>query len=95
MAQYVAPLAKYYMTLRTASDVGRWVLYEAPEPWGPWTVVERYTNWCGHGSTIGEMLRRSIAPKWISPDGSEFWMLFSGTGIWDRFNLIKGTFQFQ
>ena len=45
------------------------------------------------GQSTTEMLPRYIAPKWISADGLNFWMVFSGTDTWDRFNMIPGRFQ--
>ena len=30
--------------------------------------------------------------KWMSADGLTLYMVFSGTGVYDSFNLIRGTF---
>jgi hypothetical protein len=90
--QYFVPLRRYVMTLHLAEDIGKWVMFEAPEPWGPWTEVVRYTDWCSLGGAQTEMLKRVIAPKWIDGAGEEFWMIYSCTGTYDRFNLVKGTF---
>lgn len=90
---YFKPLQKYILTERSELDLGVWAIYEGPNPWGPWTRIERYTDWCGwRGRSTGIVLGRIIAPRWISEDGHEFWMIFSGSDEWDRFNLIRGRF---
>ena len=48
-------------------------IFEAPEPWGPWTTVYYNTKWdVGPGET------GSIPTKWISDDGKTCYYLFSG-----------------
>ncbi len=90
---YIAPLRQFILTYPSADDLGIWKMYRSPNVYGPWTLVASYTNWCGHaGEATGEMLMRFIAPAWTSSDGSRFWLVFSGTGSWDRFNAVKGTF---
>jgi hypothetical protein len=32
-----------------------------------------------------------IPAKWIGPDGSTFWAVFSGLHAFDAFNLVRGT----
>lgn len=92
---YIAPLDRFILTAHHADDVGKWSIHDGPYPWGPWTEIARFSNWCGLGEQLAEMLPIYIAPKWISPNGTDFWIVFSGTGQWDRFNTIKGTFQLQ
>jgi CubicO group peptidase (beta-lactamase class C family) len=61
---------------------GGFGIYDAPEPWGPWTTVYVSQRWdVGPGETS------SIPPKWISTDGREFWLVFSGE---DHFSVRKG-----
>ena len=57
-----------------------WGLFDSPEPWGPWTVAWSTTAW-GQGETHDYRL----PSKWISPDGTELWIVFSGTKINDAF----------
>jgi hypothetical protein len=67
-------------------------LFDAPEPWGPWTTIEYYENW---GNFPGYWLGYYIptkSPGWLSSDGRIFHLIFSGDGDLDSFNLIKGTF---
>ncbi len=48
-------------------------IFEAPEPWGPWSTVYYDLDWdVGPGET------GSIPTKWISDDGKTCYYLFSG-----------------
>lgn len=52
---------------------GGFGIYDAPEPWGPWTTAFYTENWdVGPGETS------SLPPKWISDDGRSVWLVFSG-----------------
>ncbi len=52
---------------------GGFGVYDAPEPWGPWTTAFFTENWdVGPGETS------SFPPKWMSEDGKSMWMVFSG-----------------
>lgn len=52
---------------------GGFGVYDAPEPWGPWTTVYYTENWdVGPGET------GSFPTKWISPDGLTMYLVFSG-----------------
>ncbi|MFO7904934.1 MAG: serine hydrolase [Pirellulaceae bacterium] len=52
---------------------GGFGVYDAPEPWGPWTTAYFTKNWdVGPGETS------SLPPKWISEDGKTMWLVFSG-----------------
>ena len=78
----------------TPNEVQKFALYDARNPWGPWTTIAYYDNWGSYGTSPG--LWYSIVPKWISADGKTFWMSFSGgsdgTVNMDAFHLIKGEF---
>lgn len=93
---FIPQLDQYILAAgHAANDVGPWGIYKADQPWGPWVEIASYTDWCGFGGTVTEMLHRWISPAWISANGSEFWMVFSGTDTWDRLNLIGGTFSLE
>jgi CubicO group peptidase (beta-lactamase class C family) len=48
-------------------------IYDAPEPWGPWTTVFYSEAWdVGPGETS------SFPTKWISADGKTLYLVFSG-----------------
>ncbi len=58
---------------------GGFGIYDAPEPWGPWTTVFFTENWdVGPGETA------SIPTKWISDDGTTIHLVFSGD---DQFSV--------
>jgi hypothetical protein len=60
---------------------GGFGIYDAPQPWGPWTAVFYTTEWdAGPGETS------SFPTKWISPDGKTCHLLFSGD---DCFSVRK------
>jgi len=93
---FIPHLDQYILAVsHVTDDVGPWGIYKADAPWGPWTEIASYTDWCGFGETVTEMLHRWISPAWISADGSEFWMAFSATGQWDRLNLIRGILELE
>jgi CubicO group peptidase (beta-lactamase class C family) len=63
---------------------GGFGIYDAPEPWGPWTTVFYTENWdVGPGETS------SFPTKWFSADGKTAWLLFSGD---DSFSVRQVTF---
>jgi len=90
---YNAPLGRYLATWSRDDTVGKFVLSDAPQPWGPWTTAAEYDNWGGFGDR--EALLWSLPTKWISPDGRMLWCVFSAgrlrpkDGLLDSFNLVK------
>jgi CubicO group peptidase (beta-lactamase class C family) len=62
---------------------GGFGVYDAPEPWGPWTTVFFNEAWdVGPGETS------SFPTKWISADGRTLHLVFSGD---DHFSVRKAT----
>ena len=53
--------------------VSHFGLFEAPNPWGPWTTVTYIEDW-GMPET---RFAPHIPPKWISNDGTSFYLLYS------------------
>jgi hypothetical protein len=52
---------------------GGFAVYDAPEPWGPWTTVHFTDDWdVGPGET------NSFPTKWMSADGKTLDLVFSG-----------------
>ena len=82
---YNAGLRRYLMALSYNHDSG-WGLFDAPEPWGPWTTVFNSEKWDLAG-THGYRL----PSKWISPDGRTMYLVFSGVKPWDAFCLRRLT----
>jgi len=63
---------------------GGFGVYDAPEPWGPWTTAFFAERWdVGPGETS------SFPTKWMSADGTTAWLVFSGD---DCFSARKATF---
>lgn len=59
-------------------------IYDAPEPWGPWTTVYFTDQWDeGPGDAA------SFPPKWMSADGRSAWLVHSGE---DTFSVREATF---
>src|SRR5262249_4485694 len=68
---YNAKLKRYLLSCYHKGP-GQLGIFDAPEPWGPWTTVAYYENW-GDMGTEGEGLTCSFPSKWISPDGLTMW----------------------
>ena len=66
---------------RFAGGVG---VYDAPEPWGPWTTAFYTDAW-----DVGPGESASFPSKWIADDGRSAWLLFSGN---DCFSMRRATF---
>jgi CubicO group peptidase (beta-lactamase class C family) len=76
---YSGALRRYLMALSFGHGKG-WGVFDAAQPWGPWTVAFITSDW-GLGETHGYRL----PAKWISADGQSMWLVFSGR----RFNGIE------
>jgi len=94
-----SPALKCYL-LASFRGPGQLGVFDAPNPWGPWTTVCYYEDFGGMGAA-GEGLLCTFPQKWMSPDGLTVWAIFSvyggsaktGIDAHDRFNLIKATLQ--
>lgn len=81
---------------RTVGESG---LFDAPEPWGPWTTIAYYQDWGGYGAR--ESLGIDFPTKWISGNGTTLWAVFSGgrlgesDDVLDSFSLVKLTLLLQ
>jgi hypothetical protein len=83
---YDAGLKRYLLCQAGAdrqADVG-FGIFDAPEPWGPWTVVYYARRW---DVSPGESC--CFPTKWMSPDGTTLHLVFSGD---DRFNARRVVF---
>jgi len=83
------PALKRYLWCQTlpggdARFKGGFGIYDAPQPWGPWTTVYFTEEWdVGPGET-------SVFPtKWMSADGQTLYLVFSGE---DSFSVRKVIF---
>ena len=88
---YNAPLKRYlWCQIGPGADTrfsGGFAIYDAPEPWGPWTTAFNTELWdAGPGETA------SLPTKWISSDGRTVHLLFSGD---DCFSVREGTLRLR
>ena len=91
---YDAGLKRYIASAqgRSVAELG---VFDAPEPWGPWTTVAYYQDWGRFGDR--ESLGMDFPTKWIRRDGTTIWAVFSAgrlgrkDDILDSFNLAKLT----
>ena len=68
-------------------------IFDAPEPWGPWTTVDYYNDWGGYtGYRLGYYIPTKT-PDWMSEDGLNIHLVFSGDNKLDSFNLLSGILQ--
>lgn len=103
-ACHVPGLDRYLLaTEHTRSHSGAMSLFDAPEPWGPWTTVKFWTPSHPFGETRegSDLPWRdntffiAFAPKWFSEDGKSFTLTFTGGGRGkdnDSFNTVRGRF---
>jgi hypothetical protein len=92
---YFNPGIKRYLALTAhgqwETSIGRLGVFDAPEPWGPWTTVEYNQNWGGFTGAQNGYHIVTKTPDWMSPDGKTIHVIFSGQGELDSFNLVKAT----
>ncbi len=88
------PLGRYLMTMRSRARAGgrnQFSIYDAPEPWGPWTTVYYTEEWEGQhlvSGSAGWGEAQHIPSKWLSDDGRTFHLVFSGD---DSFSVRRAT----
>ncbi len=82
-AVYNTALRRYIGTAQ-GDSIGQTAFYDAPEPWGPWTVIS-YNNidpasgsggWGNLGAT-GSTLGAHPVNAWTSDDGLGMWVIYS------------------
>ena len=79
---YVPALKRYLLaSFHTGPD--QLGIFDAPEPWGPWTTVAYYEDW-GRMKNEGHGLNCEFPQKWISDDGQTMWCVFSVYGAGGR-----------
>lgn len=93
---YNTALKRYILTTShrptdsNATHTGALGVFDAPEPWGPWTTVYYDENWSDNYRTY----HHKFPTKWMSKDGRTMWLLFSGLdGGYYNFCLRKVTLE--
>lgn len=86
-ASYSAALRRYFLCMALPGEDPRYRggfgIYDASEPWGPWTTVFYTETWdTGPGETC------SLPSKWMSADGKAMHLVFSGE---DSFSVRRLT----
>jgi hypothetical protein len=87
---YNPGLKRYLLCTATSGSV-QWCgtdekylgIFDAPHPWGPWTVVKQIDGWGGEENRF----QPRIPAKWVSEDGTSFYLLYSC--------FPKGRYQFN
>lgn len=69
---YHPALGRYLMALGF-NHSGGWGIFEAPQPWGPWRTAFFTDRW-----DLGDTHGYRLPTKWMSADGKELWVVFSG-----------------
>jgi len=89
---YQPVLRRYLLVYNPRDNRGNFALFEAPQPWGPWSEVA-YLRAQPLFMPPEENTRVSIfhfAPKWWSSDGRQFTLIFNvGDDAW---NTVRGRF---
>jgi hypothetical protein len=91
---YNAGLKRYVLTTShrppgsKATHTAALGVFDAPEPWGPWTTVSYQTDWSGTNRSY----HHKFPTRWMSLDGRTMWLLYSGLdGDLYSFCLKKAT----
>jgi CubicO group peptidase (beta-lactamase class C family) len=82
-AVYFPALKRYLLALGYNHESG-WGIYDAPQPWGPWTSAFHTARWDVPG-THGYRL----PSKWMAADGRSMFLVFSGVKENDAFCLRR------
>jgi len=93
---YNAGLGRYILcTEHTKSLSGNLGMFEAKEPWGPWKTVyyAEGGNAFGKGHIQTNTFFWNFSNKWMSNNGKDFVLVFSGINNNDSWNTVQGSFQ--
>ena len=95
---YNAPLERYLLITqqvdRHKADDYHMGIYDAPEPWGPWTTVffgNPNTDISPSLNTGNKTVFWNLSNKWLSADGKEFVLVYTGDGS-DSWGTVEGVF---
>lgn len=89
---YNSGLKRYLLTTEhSETHRGNFGIFDAPQPWGPWTTVYYASNW-GEGHFPLNTFYWNFSNKWLSEDGKHFSLIFTGRKENDSFNCLRGEF---
>jgi len=90
-AIYNPGLDRYFIIAQHTEGLsGKIGIFDAPNPWGPWTTVLYESDWGPSGSSTAFFW--NFAPKWFSSDGMDFVLVWTGIGEYDAWNTVEGNF---
>lgn len=80
---YNAGLSRYiltssHLTGRKATHTAALGIFEAMEPWGPWSTIYYNDHWSVQDGKDCRTYHHRFPSKWISTDGKTMWLLYSG-----------------
>ena len=86
------PVLKRYLltTIHRVRDEGWMAIYDAPEPWGPWTLAHCERNPERWGSKVRGPIIYTFVNKWLSRDGRRFVIVHTKNDSW---TTIEGEFK--
>lgn len=95
-AMVYLPALRRFLLTTFHTGPGQLGVFEAKNPWGPWSTVAYLEDWGGMAAA-GEGLGCEFPAKWMSADGRTLWCVFSvyggsakqGIQGHDRFNLVQ------
>ncbi len=91
-AVYNPGLDRYILTTEHNGHAeGNIAIYDGPTPWGPWTTVH-FADSFGRFETLDNGFMWVFPSKWLSEDGEEFVMIYTGKGRNDSWNTVEGRF---
>jgi hypothetical protein len=76
---YNPGLKRYLLTTMTVDRLGHLAIYDAPEPWGPWTTVLFEQDRERWGSKVVVF---NFVNKWLSADGRRFVLVYTKNDHW-------------
>lgn len=92
-AIYNDGLRRYLLVTNHSRDArGNVGIFDAPEPWGPWTTVLYSQRWPSRREIAPTVFFASFSPKWWSDGGRRFVFVFTGRRENDSFNSVEGAF---
>ncbi|MHC4073599.1 MAG: hypothetical protein ACYSUD_17450, partial [Planctomycetota bacterium] len=71
-------LTSSHLTGKRATHTAALGVFEAPQPWGPWSTVYYNDHWSVKDGKDCRTYHHRFPPKWMSPDGKTMWLLYSG-----------------
>lgn len=91
-AVYNPGLDRYILTTEHSEHAeGNIGIYDGPTPWGPWTTVH-FSDSFERFKTLDNGFMWVFPSKWLSENGEDFVMVYTGKGRNDSWNTVKGRF---